>query len=69
MHNKPKNSLQGLALSRSERIIVVALSYVWCTPLFVWFGGRLWHYLKALRNTNNNSTNNNLPPGRDNRQR
>lgn len=43
------SSLQGLALSRSERIIVVALSYVWCTPLFVWFGGRLWHYLKQLR--------------------
>ncbi|GAB7349478.1 hypothetical protein MBLNU459_g0190t1 [Dothideomycetes sp. NU459] len=31
----PSSNLHGLALSRSERIVVVALSYVWCTPLFV----------------------------------
>ena len=41
--------LDGLALTRSERVIVVALSYAWCTPLFFWFGERLWHYLRALR--------------------
>ena len=46
-------SLDGLALTRSERVIVVALSYAWCTPLFFWVGERLWQYLRTLRTPSN----------------
>ena len=38
------SDLNGLALTRSERILVVALSYAWCTPLLYWFGERIFHY-------------------------
>lgn len=48
MSDRSSSSLQGLALSRSERVIILGLSYAWCTPLFFWFGGRLWHYVTAL---------------------
>lgn len=40
--------LTGLALSRSERILVVALSYTWCLPLFLSFGQRIWLHLRHL---------------------
>lgn len=43
--------LQGLALSRSERILVVALSYTWCFPLFLSFGQRFWNWARS-RQTN-----------------
>lgn len=46
-------TLEGLALTRSERVIVVALSYAWCTPLFFWFGERMLHYLRALQPSSN----------------
>lgn len=52
------NNLHGLALSRSERVIVLGLSYAWCTPLFFWAGERVWHYLRVLR----------TPPQADNQQ-
>jgi hypothetical protein len=38
--------LYGLALSRSERILVVALSYTWCLPLFLSFGQRFWNWAR-----------------------
>jgi hypothetical protein len=40
------DSLQyGLALTRSERIIVVALSYIYTAPTLWGYGKRLLHYL------------------------
>lgn len=44
--------LYGLALSRSERILVVALSYTWCLPLFVSFGQRFWNWARRSRPSN-----------------
>lgn len=43
----PRSDLQGLALTRSERIIVVALSYLFCAPLIYANGKRLLTYLLA----------------------
>ena len=60
MHKVP--NLQGLALSRSERVIVLGLSYAWCTPLFFWFGERLWHYLRVLRRPEANNHQAHPPP-------
>jgi len=43
--------LNGLALTRSERVLVIGLSYAWSTPLIFWFGERILHYLRAWRGT------------------
>jgi hypothetical protein len=43
----PTQPLYGLALSRSERILVVALSYTWCLPLFLSFGYRFWNWARS----------------------
>ena len=43
----PSNDLTGLALTRSERIIVITLSYIFCAPLFYANGKRLWSYLRS----------------------
>lgn len=51
-------NLRGLALTRSERVIVIGLSYAWCTPMFYWFGERLWHYLRLLRTTTTEANSN-----------
>ena len=42
------SDLTGLKLTRSERIIVVALSYLFCAPLFYKKGKKLLHYLTQL---------------------
>lgn len=40
--------LHGLRLTPSERILVVALSYVFCAPLFYANGRKLLQYLSTL---------------------
>lgn len=40
----PNPELRGLQLTRSERIIVVALSYLFCAPLIYVNGRRLINY-------------------------
>jgi hypothetical protein len=40
----PNPELRGLVLSRSERIVVVALSYIFCAPLIYINGRRLLNY-------------------------
>lgn len=42
------SDLNGLKLTRSERIIVVALSYIFCAPLIYGNGKRIIHYLRGL---------------------
>jgi len=42
------SDLTGLKLSRSERIIVVALSYLFCAPLIYKNGKKLVQYLGGL---------------------
>jgi len=42
------SDLTGLKLTRSERFIVVALSYIFCAPLFYKNGKKLWQYLRGL---------------------
>ena len=41
----PSPKLSGLVLTKSERIIVVALSYLFCAPLIYANGRRLLTYL------------------------
>ena len=43
----PDPHLHGLALTKSERIVVVALSYLFCAPIFWANGKRLLSYLFA----------------------
>jgi hypothetical protein len=40
----PNPELHGLTLTRGERIIVVALSYLFCAPLIYVNGRRLLNY-------------------------
>lgn len=49
----PRSDLQGLILTRSERIIVVALSYLFCAPLIYHNGKLLLAYIGARRTVNN----------------
>ena len=41
----PNPDLQGLVLTKSERIIVVALSYLFCAPLIYSNGKKILAYL------------------------
>ena len=43
--------LDGLALTRNERVIVIALSYAWCTPLLYWCGERVFQHARAWTET------------------
>ena len=42
------SDLRGLQLTKSERIIVVALSYVFCAPLFWANGKKLVRFISQL---------------------
>lgn len=44
----PTRDLTGLALSRSERIIVIALSYIYIAPTIFANGKKLFGYLQAI---------------------
>ncbi|KAK4951754.1 hypothetical protein LTR10_009673 [Elasticomyces elasticus] len=41
------NTLQGIALTRSERIIIIALNYLWIIPSLYKNGRRLYNYLSS----------------------
>lgn len=43
----PNPDLDGLVLTKSERIVVFALSYLFCAPLIYANGRKLFHYLSS----------------------
>lgn len=47
--------LDGLALTRSERVIIIGLSYAWCTPLLLWFGRQCLNSLRLWETTDDSS--------------
>jgi len=44
----PTRNLAGLALTRSERIIVIALSYIYVAPVIFKNGRKLFGYLAFI---------------------
>jgi hypothetical protein len=42
------SNLAGLQLTKAERIIVIALSYLYCAPLFYYYSKRLQQYLSNV---------------------
>lgn len=62
----PDTHLRGLALHKSERIIVVALAYIFCAPVIWANTRRLFSYLLA---TSNNAREQVLQEEREERRR
>ena len=45
----PNPELRGLVLTKSERIFVIALSYLFCAPVIYVNGKRLLNYFLTVR--------------------